>query len=430
MSSSRSRLSRLLLGPDRIESHLEYKTAVLRAGLALLATAVGLLYIIIDRIVGIYGNEVFYLGAIASGMITLILNRYRYYRAANIIFLSAINLTIFLFADNDPYYTGIYAYFICTALTAFALFGYKDIYSAFAFSILSLTLFLIAYWNDNSLIVHEIVPPERAEVYLTINITVSFITCVAIIYFLIKTNRRSEELLDEQNKLLAKANAELDQFAYSVSHDLRAPLSSILGLINVYGLSKTADEKEQVISLISSRVHKLDQFIRDILNHSRNIRMEVQYEQVKPHHLVQEVLNQLNHMKDFGKQKIENLIPEELTVETDRNRLLIILSNLISNAVKYYDPCKAEPYIRIKADQNRTHWTLTISDNGIGIENEHVKNLFTMFYRAHSHGEGSGLGLYIVHEICRKMGGSVTVNSQYGMGTEFCVTLPNNTKIK
>ncbi len=422
----RSRWITVLLGPRPIISHLEYKTAVLRAGLSLLAISVGLFYILIDQVTGIHGNEPFYLGAVAGGLATILLNRSRKFCMASVVFMITINTTIFLFADNDPHFTGIYSYFICTSLTSFALFGYQHRYMAFAFSILSLILFLIAYWTEGSIISREVVPAEMARTYLTINISVSFITCAAIIYFLIKTNHRSEQMLNEQNKQLVQANAELDQFAYSVSHDLRAPLSSILGLINVYGLSKTEEEKNHIISLIHGRVQKLDQFIRDILNHSRNIRLKVKYEPVYPYQLVQDVLNQLNHMKDFGKQKIENLIPGDFIIETDRNRLQIILSNLISNAVKYYDPAKPDPFIRITAGQNKTHWTLTISDNGIGIEDGHIKNLFTMFYRAHAHGEGSGLGLYIVHEICRKMGGNVSVKSQYGMGSEFTVVLPLN----
>jgi signal transduction histidine kinase len=422
----RSRWISILLGPHPITSHLEYKTAVLRGGLALLAMVVGLFYITIDQINGIRGNEVYYLLAIGGGALTLLLNRLRKFCAASIVFMVIINATIFLFADNDPHYTGIYTYFICTSLTAFALFGYRFRFMALVFTLISLALFLIAYWTDTSLVKREVVPAEMAHLYLTINVTISFITCVSIIYFLIKVNFRSEQLLTQQNEQLSQANAELDQFAYSVSHDLRAPLSSILGLINVYDLSKNEEEKTHIISLIKNRVKKLDEFIRDILNHSRNMRLQVSYETVYPCLLVQEVLAQLNHMKDFGKQKIENLIPKSFTIETDRNRLQIILSNLISNAVKYYDPAKPEPYIRIEADKNKTHWTLTVADNGIGIEDDHVKNLFTMFYRAHAHGEGSGLGLYIVHEICRKMGGKVSVKSQYGEGSEFTVTLPLN----
>ncbi|GIV37272.1 MAG: hypothetical protein KatS3mg032_1651 [Cyclobacteriaceae bacterium] len=420
----RARIVQLLIGPADVLPAFDYKSAWLRALLSLLSIKVAIFYFIADCLTGVQGNYPFYLLAIAAGVACLILNRLGYFLSSSVVFLLTINLTVFVFADNDPHFTGIYTYFICTALTAFALLGYRHPKLAAGFSLLSLALFLLAYWTDLNLVKREVVPLAYAQLYLTINFLASFFTCLFIIYFLIDVNRYSESILLKQNTMLEKANAELDQFAYSVSHDLRAPLSSILGLINVYRLSQNTEEQQHIISLISGRVQKLDEFIRDVLNHSRNMRMEVNYEPVKLHALVQEELARLSHMKDFGKQKIENHVPEDFQVNTDRSRLQIILSNLISNAVKYYDPAKPEPFIRIQAEKSTTQWKLTIADNGVGIEESHKKNLFTMFYRAHNFGEGSGLGLYIVKEICQKMGGTVQVSSQYGAGTEFTVTLP------
>ncbi len=416
----------MLIGPADALSAFDYKSAWLRALLSLLSIKVALFYIIADSLTGIQGNYPFYLLAISAGLACLILNRYRYYFISSIVFLLTINFTVFVFADNDPHFTGIYTYFICTALTAFALLGYKNQKTAIAFSLLSLVLFLLAYWYNLNLVQREVVPAAYARIYLTINFLASFVTGMIIIYYLIDINRQSELDLLRKNEMLIKANEELDQFAYRVSHDLRAPLSSILGLINLYGLSPAAEEKQHIISLISGRVKKLDEFIRDILHHSRNMRLEVNTDAVQLHSLVHDVLSQINHMKDFGKQKIENQIPKDFVVLTDRSRMQIVLSNLISNAVKYYDPAKPEPFIRIYAEKQTTHWRLTITDNGIGIEESHLDKLFNMFYRAHAYGEGSGLGLYIVKEICHKMGGSVSVQSKYGEGSMFTVTLPLN----
>ncbi|MFN3841450.1 MAG: sensor histidine kinase, partial [Cyclobacteriaceae bacterium] len=99
-------------------------------------------------------------------------------------------------------------------------------------------------------------------------------------------------------------------------------------------------------------------------------------------------------------------------------------SNLISNAVKYYDPAKPNAYIRISAGMENPEWWLTVEDNGVGISDNHLEKLFAMFYRAHAHGEGSGLGLYIVNEVCKKLGGTVSVKSVYGEGSSFTVRLP------
>lgn len=420
----RSTLENWLVGKPPIASHLEFKTALLRATLAIISIIVGSVYILADSIYGIEGNSPYYAFAMVAGIVTIILNRRHYFSLASIVFMTAINAVVFLFADSDPYYTGIYAYFICTSLTGFALFGKQKKHLAIGFSTLALLLFLIAYWTDNHLLNHNVVPPEFARIYLTINITVALVTCVAVIYFLTTINHHSEQQLQKQNSQLAKANAELDQFAYSVSHDLRAPLSSILGLINLYNLSKTELEKDSLVALISGRVNTLDQFIRDILDNSRNSRTEVKPEEIKLVDMVKQVIQQLSHMRDFGKQEIQIQIPETFRIVTDGGRLRMILSNLISNAVKYYDPAKPSSYIRISAGIENPHWRLTVEDNGVGISDNHLEKLFDMFYRAHAHGEGSGLGLYIVNEVCKKMGGSVSVKTEYGEGSSFTVRLP------
>ncbi|QOI96150.1 MAG: HAMP domain-containing histidine kinase [Flammeovirgaceae bacterium] len=420
----RSRFENWLLGPQPIPSHLEYKTALLRATLAIISITVGAVYIIADAFYRITGNSPFYIFAMIAGTITLLLNRRRYFTLASIVFMIAINGVVFLFADSDPFYTGIYAYFICTSLTAFALFGIQKKFLALGFSALALILCLTAYWTEGHLLNHNVVPPAYANIYLTINITVALVTSVAIIYFLTTLNQHSERILQNQNNQLAKANAELDQFAYSVSHDLRAPLSSILGLINLYNLAKSESEKDSLVALISGRVNTLDQFIRDILDNSRNSRMEIKLEEVKLSDMIRQVVSQLSHMRDFGKQELQLHVPETFSIITDAGRLRMILSNLISNAVKYYDPAKPNPYIRISAGIENPHWYLTVEDNGLGISDNHRGKLFDMFYRAHAHGEGSGLGLYIVNEVCKKMGGSISVKTVYGEGSSFTVRLP------
>lgn len=418
------RLGDWLVGVNPFPSTLDYKTALLRAYLSVVAITVALLYIIIDSYYHILGNAHYYIAVIIAALATLILNRMRKAVTATTIFMVAINAVVFLFADKYPYYTGIYIYFICISLTAFALFGNVNKPLAILFSLISFSLFLIAYWNDTNVINTSVIPPEFAQIYLTVNVAVAFVTCISIIYFLISINHHTEMLLQKQNKELAQANSELDQFAYSVSHDLRAPLSSVLGLINLYRLSSGEKEKDSVVDLIQGRINTLDQFIRDILDNSRNSRMEVSLQKVNLSDLTEQVIAQLSHMKEFGKQRIIVDIPDPFLVATDMGRLKMVLSNLISNAIKYYDPAKPNAYIRITAGIENAHWYLNVEDNGLGVSEEHKKHLFDMFYRAHAHAEGSGLGLYIVNEVCKKLGGKVSLKSAYGQGSSFTVEFP------
>lgn len=413
-----------LVGSKSYGSVAEFKRALLLATLSLIASVVGMLYIVIDLINGIYQNLYLYLITSATGLVAFFLNKKGHFQLASILLLVVLNAVVFVFTDRNPDVAGTYFYFLCLGLTAFALFDYNQIRLALFFALLSLILLLLAYLTDLHLMSYMDMPKQLQKYYFILNISISFITCIAIVYYLIQINHAAEENLKHQKELLSQTNAELDQFAYRVSHDLRAPLSSILGLINVYRLTTNEAEKEETINLISGRVHALDRFIRDILHHSRNARLEVKYEPLLVRETIQNTISQLSHMKDFGKQKIEINVPEDLVVTTDRFRFGLIVSNLLSNAVKYYDPAKKNPFIRIEARIEKNMLLFSVKDNGLGIPRDHQGKLFTMFYRAHAHSEGSGLGLYMVREVCRKLGGEVTVQSEYGQGTSFTVQLP------
>jgi signal transduction histidine kinase len=106
--------------------------------------------------------------------------------------------------------------------------------------------------------------------------------------------------------------------------------------------------------------------------------------------------------------------------------LTIILNNFISNGIRYFDPAKSLPFIEIRMVVDEKEAQITIEDNGIGIKEEEVENIFKMFYRASESSKGSGLGLFIVKESVDRLGGKITVASKLGKGTKFIVTLPNH----
>src|SRR5690606_33236521 len=108
----------------------------------------------------------------------------------------------------------------------------------------------------------------------------------------------------------------------------------------------------------------------------------------------------------------------------DSRRLKIILRNLISNAIKYHNLRKDDPYVEVKVDYNDNQVTIKVIDNGSGIAEHHLGNIFKMFYRANENIKGSGLGLYIVHETVDKLGGEISVSSKIDEGTTFTVSLP------
>lgn len=240
----------------------------------------------------------------------------------------------------------------------------------------------------------------------------------------IDERKEAEQQIKLQNEMLAKANQELDRFVYSASHDMRAPLSSLLGLILIAEKTDDPAEVAQCLEMMKKRVRAMEGFIREITDYSRNSRLVVELKKVNILKLVQEVVE--NHKFTVGAERIQIAvnIDDDLEIETDVNRLRVVLNNLIANAIKHHDPKKSDQFINITTYRSENQFTLAVEDNGQGIEEQHIDHIFNMFYRASETSEGSGLGLYIVRETIDKLGGRITVKSGKGTGSVFTVELP------
>jgi len=240
----------------------------------------------------------------------------------------------------------------------------------------------------------------------------------------IHDRKMGETELSLKNAQLAKTNEELDRFVYSASHDMRAPLSSVLGLIHIAQKATSQEELNYCLEKMGERIMVMEGFIKDVTDYSRNARGEVNKKQVNILEAVTAVKNNLRHSFDSDKISMGIDIPADLFVYTDIHRLTIVLNNLVSNSTKYYDPSKEDPHIQIDARAGNGFVSISVADNGMGIEPAHHSKIFDMFYRASENSEGSGLGLYIVREALQKLGGTIDVKSQPGVGSTFTFTLP------
>ncbi len=236
---------------------------------------------------------------------------------------------------------------------------------------------------------------------------------------------QEEELkatLDE----LSERNFELDQLVYKTSHDLRSPLSSILGLINLAHIESTAQNHLMYLSKIEGRVKKLDEFIKSMLNYARVNRSEVIYEQINLREMIESCIQELEYLDSFSSVKAQVVVKNErVPFKTDPLRLRIVLSNIISNAYKYYNP-SVKSYLKVHAVLAPQAVEISFRDNGIGIKKEYVKKVFDMFYRATEKSQGSGLGMYIVKQAVDKLRGTINVKSTFDKGTNIKIIVPNN----
>ncbi|QHT68247.1 PAS domain S-box protein [Rhodocytophaga rosea] len=242
----------------------------------------------------------------------------------------------------------------------------------------------------------------------------------------IHDQKTTQHTLENTLKELHEKNYELDQFVYKTSHDLRAPLTTIMGLVTILKLEPDEATKTHYVDLIETRVHKLDTFIKSMLDYSRNTRTAAKYEKINLEALLQECIAELEYMRNFDRLHV-NLHIEEEYVFSDVFRLKIIFSNLISNAIKYQDYNKPQSRLNIQVMPAGNQVVITFADNGVGIDQAYQDRIFNMFFRAAEQSEGSGLGLYIVKQAATVLQGNIHLASQAGKGTTFTVTLPRLT---
>ncbi|MGM0580884.1 MAG: sensor histidine kinase [Bacteroidota bacterium] len=237
----------------------------------------------------------------------------------------------------------------------------------------------------------------------------------------------SEERLLERNKELKRTNTELDKFVYSASHDLRAPITSLKGLIKITKQETDPKTAKKYFSMMEQSLTKQDEFIKQIISFSKNKRSDLNMKRIDVKTLVDSIIDQLKYMNDCN----SIIIKKDISIDhiySDEFRLDIILSNLISNAIKYKDPEKEQHIIEIGVLKEGDMLQFYIKDNGIGINEANKQKIFDMFYMSNHSTEGTGVGLYIVKETVEKLNGSIDVESEAGEGTSFRVKIPADTK--
>jgi signal transduction histidine kinase len=244
----------------------------------------------------------------------------------------------------------------------------------------------------------------------------------------VEAQRRAAEIaLRNQNEELIKINKELDSFVYSVSHNLRAPLMSVLGLINLAQIedTKCSGVMSTYFELMENSINRLDDTLKEILDYSRNARSNVQVEIIDIRKLIDDCFSRMQYLDGYDDIKKDINVEGSCSMVSDPYRVTVIFNNLISNAIKYRDTLKSNPYIKINVNITLEKVSITFSDNGIGIKQPLINRIFDMFFRATEKSEGAGLGLYIVKEAIEKLDGSMEVSSVLGEGTTFGFEFPN-----
>jgi signal transduction histidine kinase len=237
--------------------------------------------------------------------------------------------------------------------------------------------------------------------------------------------RAAEKERNEMLERLLFTNNELNTFIYKATHDLRGPLTSIMGLASLAGRPENQEFATTYVKMISECTVKLDEILVSLIETMaiKNARLTIGKIDFKL--LVQTVLDRLHFVPGFERIHFEVKIDQVKDFFSDEKILNSILQNLIDNCIKYQNKTLADSHVRIVVTDFEDGIRIQISDNGTGISTAIQDKIFEMFYRGNDESHGSGLGLYLVKNGVQRLGGMIKLKSEEGKGTSFSIYLPS-----
>jgi PAS domain S-box-containing protein len=218
---------------------------------------------------------------------------------------------------------------------------------------------------------------------------------------------------------LERLNQEIDKFIYHSSHDMRAPLTTIMGLTHLVNFEQISEPVREYNQMIQSQVTHLDNLLKSLVNLTFN-KSDQLHEVIDFDRELEVILREYRHT--YQQVKVETSVEGTGGFVSDPARLHIILKNLVSNAFRFHNPQAEVPTVSIRIGVGVNQTTICVEDNGIGIDRQCLENIFTMFYKAER--GSTGLGLYIVKSMTDKLGGTISVDSKRWVGSRFILTIP------
>lgn len=227
---------------------------------------------------------------------------------------------------------------------------------------------------------------------------------------------------------LERINSELERFVYHVTHDLKSPLANLQGMMFLVKEENDPLVLQEFYERMNISIKQMAEFIDEILSYSRNANAEIRSESVQLTPFIRKVIEAHRYQEHFEKIHFNLELQEDATIATDLNRLRVIMNNLISNAIKYYDPSKDQSSVSIRLRKDEDGVEIDVEDNGLGMTEAEKIKVFDMFYRIPRHTlntSGTGVGLYILKETVNKLKGSIHLESNEGKGSLFTLRLPH-----
>jgi len=259
-----------------------------------------------------------------------------------------------------------------------------------------------------------------ANVLITLIIVFCSLTSAAI---MIRNLSRSQKKVIEQNENLQLINAELDKFVFNVTHDLRSPLTSILGLIRLVDKENDLGHIKEYSLMIKDSLEKQDRFINEMLTFVKSKHTGITITECNLNSIVDNVISQNSHHIDGKPVRFFKEL-ELVQIQSDALKLQVILNNLVSNSIKYSDDKKPEQWVKVRSWRADNEVVIKVEDNGLGISKKDQELMFDKFYMSGDNKRSSGIGLYLVKDAVTQLGGRIELHSELGVYSKFRVIIP------
>jgi two-component system, sensor histidine kinase and response regulator len=239
----------------------------------------------------------------------------------------------------------------------------------------------------------------------------------------------TSSLLATKNAELQSAYDELGKFAYSVTHDLRGPLLSVIGALDLAMTMDDITEIKEILGMMDSAMKKLDEFITNTHEYYNLKRGKLVFEEIDFNKIISDTTDIFRIAGRMENVQFITHVSQNDVFMSDEISIKIILNNLLSNAFKFQKRKNLDKFVNVNIEVKNDSALIIVNDNGIGIQKNHLNNIFTMFYRATSDEPGSGFGLFNVKDALNKLNGTIEVDSVFNEGTTFKVTIPGNANV-
>jgi len=242
----------------------------------------------------------------------------------------------------------------------------------------------------------------------------------------VKALEHEAEVQRSKTEIIERKNAELDSFFYRVSHDLKGPISSLIGLHNLVKIDIKDQQAQHYFQMYQSQIMRINTIVMELINLTRMNNPAVNVIRIDFDLLLQECITAYEYLPQFPAIRFIKEIDPNIEFYSEWAIVNTILQNLIENAIKY-SCADREPFVRVVVHEINNTIRIEVEDNGIGISNDYQTKIFDMFFRANDRVDGTGLGLYILKRAVERLHGHVTFKSEVHVGSTFIVTLPLKT---